>query len=74
MTSQELATSTTEKIPFITATSTTYLGMVRQWQELFYEERYSQVYPLRRARLRGSSPRPTARSACAPIGPKRLTR
>jgi acetolactate synthase-1/2/3 large subunit len=21
-----------------------YLGMVRQWQELFYEERYSEVY------------------------------
>jgi acetolactate synthase-1/2/3 large subunit len=45
MTSQELATSTTEKIPFITAIiNNAYLGMVRQWQELFYEERYSQVY------------------------------
>ena len=21
-----------------------YLGMVRQWQEMFYEERYSEVY------------------------------
>ncbi len=45
MTAQELATSTTEKIPFITAIiNNAHLGMVRQWQELFYEERYSQVY------------------------------
>jgi acetolactate synthase-1/2/3 large subunit len=45
MTAQELATSTTERIPFITAIiNNAHLGMVRQWQELFYEERYSQVY------------------------------
>jgi acetolactate synthase-1/2/3 large subunit len=45
MTAQELATSRTENIPFITAIiNNAYLGMVRQWQELFYEERYSQVY------------------------------
>ncbi len=45
MTAQELATSTTEKIPFVTAIiNNAYLGMVRQWQELFYKERYSQVY------------------------------
>jgi len=45
MTAQELATSRTEDIPFITAIiNNAYLGMVRQWQELFYEERYSQVY------------------------------
>ena len=45
MTAQELATSTTESIPFITAIiNNAHLGMVRQWQELFYEERYSQVY------------------------------
>jgi acetolactate synthase-1/2/3 large subunit len=45
MTAQELATSTTEKIPFVTAIiNNAYLGMVRQWQELFYNERYSQVY------------------------------
>jgi acetolactate synthase-1/2/3 large subunit len=45
MTAQELATSTTENIPFITAImNNAYLGMVRQWQELFYKERYSQVY------------------------------
>ncbi|HET9724700.1 MAG TPA: acetolactate synthase large subunit [Actinomycetota bacterium] len=45
MTAQELATSTTEGIPFVTAiVNNAHLGMVRQWQELFYEERYSQVY------------------------------
>jgi acetolactate synthase-1/2/3 large subunit len=45
MTAQELATSTTERIPFVTAIiNNAHLGMVRQWQELFYEERYSQVY------------------------------
>ena len=45
MTAQELATSTTERIPFITAImNNAHLGMVRQWQELFYKERYSQVY------------------------------
>jgi acetolactate synthase-1/2/3 large subunit len=45
MTAQELATSTTEKIPFVTAIiNNAYLGMVRQWQELFYNERYSQVH------------------------------
>jgi acetolactate synthase I/II/III large subunit len=45
MTAQELATSRTENIPFVTAIiNNAHLGMVRQWQELFYEERYSQVY------------------------------
>jgi len=45
MTAQELATSNTEEIPFITAIlNNGYLGMVRQWQELFFDERYSGVY------------------------------
>jgi acetolactate synthase-1/2/3 large subunit len=45
MTAQELATSNTENIPFVTAIlNNGYLGMVRQWQELFFEERYSGVY------------------------------
>jgi len=45
MTAQELATSRTENVPFVTAIiNNAHLGMVRQWQELFYEERYSQVY------------------------------
>jgi acetolactate synthase-1/2/3 large subunit len=45
MTCQELATMTTEKIPVkIAIINNANLGMVRQWQELFYQERYSQVY------------------------------
>ncbi len=45
MTCQELATMTTENIPVkIAIINNAYLGMVRQWQELFYEKRYSQVY------------------------------
>jgi acetolactate synthase-1/2/3 large subunit len=45
MTAQELATMTTENIPVIMCIlNNGYLGMVRQWQELFFDERYSQVY------------------------------
>jgi acetolactate synthase I/II/III large subunit len=45
MTAQELATTTTEHIPIVVAIlNNGYLGMVRQWQELFYGERYSQVH------------------------------
>ncbi|MBI4260831.1 MAG: biosynthetic-type acetolactate synthase large subunit, partial [Actinobacteria bacterium] len=45
MTAQELATATTEGIPITVAiVNNAHLGMVRQWQELFYNERYSQVY------------------------------
>ena len=45
MTARELVTATAEKIPVkIAILNNAYLGMVRQWQELFYEERYSEVY------------------------------
>ncbi|MFN2641764.1 MAG: acetolactate synthase large subunit [Actinomycetota bacterium] len=45
MTCQELATMTTENIPVkIAILNNASLGMVRQWQELFYAERYSQVH------------------------------
>src|SRR6188472_1831560 len=45
MTAQELATSATENIPFVTAIlNNGYLGMVRQWQEMFFDERYSGVW------------------------------
>ncbi|MFN8016271.1 MAG: acetolactate synthase large subunit [Acidimicrobiia bacterium] len=45
MTAQELVTAAIEKIPVkIAILDNSYLGMVRQWQELFYEERYSEVY------------------------------
>ncbi len=45
MTCQELATMAVEKIPVKMAIiNNAYLGMVRQWQELFYQERYSEVH------------------------------
>ena len=45
MTAQELVTASAERIPVkVAILNNAYLGMVRQWQELFYEERYSQVY------------------------------
>ena len=45
MTAQELVTATTERIPVkVAILNNAYLGMVRQWQEMFYEERYSEVY------------------------------
>jgi len=44
MTLQELATARTEGVPVIFCViNNGSLGMVRQWQELFYDQRYSQV-------------------------------
>lgn len=45
MTAQELVTASVEKIPIkVALMNNAYLGMVRQWQSLFYEERLSEVY------------------------------
>jgi acetolactate synthase-1/2/3 large subunit len=45
MTAQELVTASAERIPVkIAILNNGYLGMVRQWQHMFYEERYSEVY------------------------------
>jgi len=45
MTAQELVTASVERIPIkVAILNNSYLGMVRQWQEMFYEERYSEVY------------------------------
>jgi acetolactate synthase-1/2/3 large subunit len=45
MTAQELVTARAEGIPIkVAILNNAYLGMVRQWQEMFYEERYSEVY------------------------------
>lgn len=42
MTGIELYTAIREKVPFISIViNNSCLGMVRQWQEIFYEERYS---------------------------------
>ncbi len=45
MTNQELVTARIERIPIkVAVLNNGYLGMVRQWQELFYDERYSEVH------------------------------
>jgi len=45
MTTAELATLVQESVKInIAIINNGYLGMVRQWQEFFYEERYSEVY------------------------------
>jgi acetolactate synthase I/II/III large subunit len=45
MTAQELATCAIEGLPIkVLIFNNGFLGMVRQWQELFYEERYSEVH------------------------------
>ena len=59
MTCQELATSALEDLPIVVViVNNGYLGMVRQWQDMFFEERFSQIKldalaaGLRRARAR----------------------
>jgi acetolactate synthase-1/2/3 large subunit len=45
MTMQELGTIAQEQIPVkIAIINNAYLGMIRQWQELFYNRRYSAAY------------------------------
>jgi len=45
MTAQELATATLERLPIIVViVNNGWLGMVRQWQELFYDERFSETH------------------------------
>jgi acetolactate synthase-1/2/3 large subunit len=44
MTSQELASAVLEELPIVVVVvNNGYLGMVRQWQDMFFEERFSQV-------------------------------
>lgn len=44
MTGQELATSVLEDLPIVVVVvNNGYLGMVRQWQDMFFKERLSQV-------------------------------
>ena len=45
MTCQELATSVLEELPIVVViVNNGYLGMVRQWQDMFFEERFSQSH------------------------------
>ena len=44
MTCQELATAALEDLPIVVViVNNGYLGMVRQWQDMFFEERFSQI-------------------------------
>ena len=44
MTQQELATAVLEDLPIVVVVvNNGYLGMVRQWQDMFFEERFSQI-------------------------------
>ena len=45
MTGQELATSVLENLPIVVViVNNGYLGMVRQWQDMFFEERFSEIH------------------------------
>ena len=45
MTGQELATSVLEGLPIVVViVNNGYLGMVRQWQDMFFDERQSQIH------------------------------
>jgi acetolactate synthase I/II/III large subunit len=45
MTCQELATAALERLPIVAVVlNNGWLGMVRQWQEMFYDERFSQTH------------------------------
>ncbi|MEP1125790.1 MAG: biosynthetic-type acetolactate synthase large subunit [Ilumatobacter sp.] len=45
MTATEMITATLEKLPIkVALLNNSFLGMVRQWQEMFYDERYSSVF------------------------------
>jgi acetolactate synthase I/II/III large subunit len=44
MTCQELATASLERLPIVTVVlNNGWLGMVRQWQEMFYEQRFAET-------------------------------
>ena len=45
MTCQELATAALERLPIVTVVvNNGWLGMVRQWQEMFYDKRFAQTH------------------------------
>jgi acetolactate synthase-1/2/3 large subunit len=44
MTNQELATAVLERLPIVVViVNNGHLGMVRQWQDMFFDERFSHV-------------------------------
>ncbi len=84
MTNQELATCVINDIPIkVAIINNSSLGMVRQWQTLFYNERYSNTDlhtssshddgGPRASPTSSSWPRPTAASGCGPSGRRTST-
>ena len=68
MTCQELATAALERLPIVVVIiNNGWLGMVRQWQEMFYDERFAQTHltqavPELRAAGRGATAAPASPS------------
>ncbi|GIT46357.1 MAG: hypothetical protein Ct9H300mP12_09420 [Acidimicrobiales bacterium] len=74
MTAQELVTATVENIPIkVALLNNSYLGMVRQWQEMFYDERYSEVFLSPTSRTTRCGPSPWAAWECGSTIPTRST-
>lgn len=64
---QELGTAVAERLPVIVAIlNNRYLGMVRQWQEAFYEKRYSGTCLNRTVECPPNCPEP---DVCPPYAP-----
>ena len=58
MTCQELATAALERLPIVAVIiNNGWLGMVRQWQEMFYAERFAETHLTKRCPTTRSSPR-----------------
>ena len=80
MTNQELATCVINDIPIkVAIINNSSLGMVRQWQTLFYNERYSNTdlhtsHDQASSRTSSSWPRPTAARASAATARSRSMR
>ncbi len=63
---QELATAKESGAPVkVAILNNSFLGMVRQWQELFYKRHYA-ASTVMEVTISSPWPKPTARSACAP--------
>ena len=71
---QEMATLVQNRLPVkIVILNNNFLGMVRQWQELFFDKRYSR--PAWNCRSTSSSwPRPTVPTVSAPPSRERSKR
>jgi acetolactate synthase-1/2/3 large subunit len=66
---QEMATCKQYDLPVkVVLLNNGYMGMVRQWQEFFYESRYAHSY-VDACRTSSSWPRASAMSACASTSP-----